>query len=341
MAGAGAPFYMPLLWPVGNVVSSIMRPEKEVAPTPKATSSLDLTGHLTSMAASTRSFLLAYLCMYKLTDNYPAFGDAKTWSWDWMWPLLVRNLLAAWLICGLWDWFLYFSPLSAKLHKFKLNEKYPNRKQFIHDAFFTTTAMFTAWGLEVVMCHLWATGRVAFQADMWSTPLYSMAWIGLLTHWRVPHFYFIHRFMHPWRTTSVPDLGKFIYKHVHALHHKSYNPTAFSGTNMHPIESTAYFTAALIPVVFGGHPILFLACIVDCSVGAWLGHDGFQFPGSGDYFHQLHHACFDCNYGAMHVPMDKWFNSFAAGKEDLKLIWGRGATLTEVEVEEDSSSKAK
>ena len=52
------------------------------------------------------------------------------------------------------------------------------------------------------------------------------------------------------------DVGKFLYRNVHALHHKSYNPTAFSGTNMHPVESTLYYTAALIPCLWGGHPIL-------------------------------------------------------------------------------------
>jgi len=45
----------------------------------------------------------------------------------------------------------------------------------------------------------------------------------------------------PWsgevRTTHVPDVGKFLYRHVHAQHHKSYLPTAFSGTNMHPVEA--------------------------------------------------------------------------------------------------------
>jgi hypothetical protein len=47
--------------------------------------------------------------------------------------------------------------------------------------------------------------------------------------------------MHPWFPKNnkgmVPDVGRFLYKHVHSLHHKSYNPTAFSGTNMHPIEA--------------------------------------------------------------------------------------------------------
>ena len=35
-----------------------------------------------------------------------------------------------------------------------------------------------------------------------------------------------------------------------------------------------------------------LAVIIDCAMGAWLGHDGFQWPGSGDYFHMLHHKVF-------------------------------------------------
>ena len=61
-----------------------------------------------------------------------------------------------------------------------------------------------------------------------------------ITHWRVPHFHLMHRAIHPWRTTTVPDLGKFLYRHVHAQHHKSYLPTAFSGTNMHPVEATLH-----------------------------------------------------------------------------------------------------
>ena len=115
----------------------------------------------------------------------------------------------------------------------------------------------------------------------------------------------------------IPDVGRFLYKHVHSLHHKSYNPTAFSGTSMHPVESALYFSAALIPVALGAavHPAVVLGCIVDCAVGAWLGHDGFPWPaGSGDYFHQLHHQYFECNYGAMHVPIDKWMGTFLAGK---------------------------
>ena len=88
---------------------------------------------------------------------------------------------------------------------------------------------------------------------------------------------------------------------------------------MHPVEATLYYTAAFIPVSLGLHPVHALAVIVDCAMGAWLGHDGFMWPGSGDYFHMLHHKHFDCNYGAMHVPLDYFFGTYAGSKEEVSV----------------------
>ena len=72
--------------------------------------------------------------------------------------------------------------------------------------------------------------------------------IGILNRFQ-PHFHILHRLMHPWRVSFLPDFGRFLYRQVHALHH-SFNPTAFSGTNMHPVESTLYYTAGFVPVLW-------------------------------------------------------------------------------------------
>jgi hypothetical protein len=45
---------------------------------------------------------------------------------------------------------------------------------------------------------------------------------------------------------------------------------------MHPIESSLYYSASFIPVVFGLHPLIAIGCIMDLATGAWFGHDGFQ-----------------------------------------------------------------
>ena len=58
-----------------------------------------------------------YFFFADIGSVYPAFGPAVTWSWEWMWPILLRNVIGTWLICGGWDWLLYFSPLSKKFEK--------------------------------------------------------------------------------------------------------------------------------------------------------------------------------------------------------------------------------
>jgi len=106
----------------------------------------------------------------------------------------------------------------------------------------TTTASVAAAVIEVILCHLWATGRLDYQRTVSENYLGTFLWAVTLTHWRVPHFWAIHRVMHPWNTKSIPDVGKILYKRVHSLHHKSSNTTAFSGTNMHPVESLLYYS---------------------------------------------------------------------------------------------------
>lgn len=239
-----------------------------------------------------------------------------------MWPILLRNMIGTWMVCGFWDWFLYFSPIKDNFKPFKIVPEYPTKSQIKHDSFWTSSATVTATMLEWLMCHLMATGKLAFDHNMADKPIKYIFWCLFLTHVREPHFYSVHRFMHPWRVEGVPDGGKVMYKHVHSLHHKSYNITAFSGTSMHPVESTMYYAACMLTWPFACHPIASLGIIIDCGIAAWLGHSGFVFPGTGDVYHQIHHTVFDCNYGTANVPVDWLFGTFAASYDDVKKIWG-------------------
>ena len=76
MAGAGQPWYMPVFWPVAHVTSGILKPSKDEVPKNVSLGKLDLLGHLTAICAALRSFILAYMAIYFLYDdfNYPAFG---------------------------------------------------------------------------------------------------------------------------------------------------------------------------------------------------------------------------------------------------------------------------
>ena len=84
-----------------------------------------------------------------------------------------------------------------------------------------------------------------------------------------------------------------------------------------PVESIAYIQAATIPLFFrsGCHPWIHLYTKLDLIIGAQIGHDGFDATGGGSYFHQLHHAHFECNYGDAAVPMDWLFGTFEDGSK--------------------------
>jgi hypothetical protein len=199
MAGAGSPWYVSALWPFPHIFNIVQRPEKEKAPKPEAEATLDAIGNLTSFAACFRNFLLAYFCIYTLYDDekspYPAFGPGKTLRLSWMLPILIRNLVGTWVICGLWDWFLYFSPLKEKLAKFKVNQQYPSWSQFKHDAAYTTLASVIATGLEVLMCWGWANEYFSFTRYVSDAPVVTLIAALTTTHWRIPHFHLMHRMM--------------------------------------------------------------------------------------------------------------------------------------------------
>ena len=42
---------------------------------------------------------------------------------------------------------------------------------------------------------------------------------------------------------------------------------------------------------------------------------GKSIPSAG-YFHYLHHKYFECNYGELTSPLDKWFGSFHDGTKN-------------------------
>jgi len=263
-----------------------------------------------------------------------------------MWPLLVRNVIGTWMICVTWDYVLYLSPLAPIFKPYKIVDEYPSMKQLRHDGFWTTSATVTATFWEWVLCHLYATGQLTFDYHLGDSMVKSAFWAVMLTHIREPHFWAMHRFMHPWRNPYLPDIGKFFYRHVHSLHHRSYNTTAMSGTSMHPVESTIYYSACFLAVPFGCHPAVPLGIMIDAGIGAWLGHGGFLFPGTGDVYHQVHHLVFDCNYGTPSIPMDWLFGTFSPTTDGVKYIWRNnsqkvGREGNDTAVHQTSASKAK
>ena len=107
--------------------------------------------------------------------------------------------------------------------------------------FWTTSATLLASLQEVLLLRWWASGgfgvalfsvapegesHIPIDAPFWGTEWtpYFIAWTVTMLYWRILHFYIIHRAMHPWwdRKNGLinGDVGAFLYRHVHAHHHK-------------------------------------------------------------------------------------------------------------------------
>ena len=131
--------------------------------------------------------------------------------------------------------------------------------------------------------------------------------------WASFHFYWVHRALH-W-----PPL----YRIAHALHHRNINVGPWSGISMHPIEHLLFYTNFLIHFIIPSHPMHIMFHGYMQSIHPIFSHSGFEKlyvadkerANMGDFFHQLHHRYFECNYGTVEMPWDKWFGSFHDGSE--------------------------
>ena len=85
-----------------------------------------------------------------------------------------------------------------------MNQKYPSMKQLSHDVFHSTIATFCASAIEIGLCYGWANEYIYIRHRHLSDniPLYILMAIGI-SHMRKPHFYIIHRLMHPWRVSIL------------------------------------------------------------------------------------------------------------------------------------------
>eukprot|EP00483_Globobulimina_turgida_P005671 UN05681 len=214
--------------------------------------------------------------------------------------------------------------MVKKLSRKKFNPDMPGDEQLTRDRFWTCSGTVIAAVHELIMIYLWRNDFSEYvYIGFWTFPVYSVLWAFLQMWWRHFHVYFAHRMLHPWfHRKSVfkwLDIGQFLYNNVHALHHKSYNPGPWNGISMHPVEHLCYYSCVWFPALFiPQHPVHFLINKFNATISPAIVHDGYDGPvggGSSGYFHYLHHAHYECNYGTDMVPLDKFFGTWSDGSK--------------------------
>lgn len=257
-----------------------------------------------------------------------AMEDTKTYCMVYWAPYIVlRNVLMVGSLYGGWHYFLYENKeMRGKLRSRKFDERNLDKNgdliatkgyNWKECAFWTIVGIIIESVYECIVIQYWISTKQVY-TQFWSRPVISILSLLFVGYWSDFHFYFAHRVMHPYFSTTSKwknlDLGRFLYRHAHSLHHKSYNTGPWSGLSMHPIEHLVYFSRVFVPsLIISHHPIAFLYSHFHVLVSPLPGHDGYDDPAGGSKFHFLHHAHFDVNFGTPMVPLDRLFGSYDDG----------------------------
>eukprot|EP01084_Bolivina_argentea_P002568 4748_1 len=271
-------------------------------------------------------FLYALVSWLSFEFTFPDLDQPINWVY-WIPVIVIRELVITVIIYEPWHYLTHSNKkFVKKLAAKKFNSEMPDNEQWTRDRFWSLSGTVIAAIHELIMIYLWKYGYAEYYMSFWSRPVYSVFWSFFMVWWRHFHFFFVHRMIHPWFGSKSAfksvDIGRILYDKVHSLHHKSYNPGPWSGLSMHPVEHIFYYSCVWFPALFiPQHPICFMINKFHATISPAPGHDGYDSPiggGSGGYFHYLHHAHYECNYGTDMVPLDKLFGCFEDGSKFRK-----------------------
>ncbi len=252
----------------------------------------------------------------------PALTTTATLSADWTIFIYLRNLATMVLVAGGLHYYFYkrqaqhtdLKYVTPFLHR--SSDRFLFNNQLYDNMFYTLVSGVAIWtAFEVLM--FWAMGNglmtvIAFD-DM---PIWSILALPLISLWISFHFYVNHRILH----------FKPLYDRFHSLHHRNVNVGPFSGISMHPVEHVLYFSSVLIHFVVPTHPMHIIFHLYILALSAVFGHTGFDALlvknkrrlALGHFHHQLHHRYFECNYGSVDLPWDKFFGTFHDGTPEAR-----------------------
>jgi sterol desaturase/sphingolipid hydroxylase (fatty acid hydroxylase superfamily) len=231
--------------------------------------------------------------------------------------MYIRNIILMTIVAGGLHLYFYTFTKQGKKLRFDPRPLMKNGRQFtlggqIKDNIFWTLASgVTIWTIyEVLM--FWALANGYAPILTWAAhPVWFIMMFLIIPIWESFYFYWIHRFLH------IP----FLYKHVHALHHRNINVGPWSGLSMHPVEHVIFLGSVMIHWIIAAHPVHILFHLQYYALTAATTHTGFEGVAVKDenrlalgrFHHQMHHRYFECNYGSLEIPWDKFFGSFHDG----------------------------
>ena len=250
----------------------------------------------------------------------PSLEQSRNLEFGWIAVIYLRNICLMLACAG--GLHLYFCGYKKQgmVRKYdhrdqaRNNRTYTFRSQVWDNMFWSLASGVTVWTVYEV-AFMWSYGNGWIPSITFAEqPVWFVVQFLLIPVWSAFHFYWVHRWLH-WKP---------LYRLAHSLHHRNINVGPWSGLSMHPVEHVLYLSALAIHWVVPLHPIHFLFHALWLTLGAATSHTGFEGVVAkdrtrlhlGDFYHQLHHRYFECNYGNRDFPLDRLFGTFHDGSAE-------------------------
>lgn len=266
-----------------------------------------------------RNIIFLVLAILVFRYLVPDYSEMQSLSVGWVGAVFLRNYLIMTLIAGGLHLYLYTFRVQGKRLKFdpraqhEKSRKFSFKNQVWDNVFWSLASGATIWSLYEVTYFWGVANGVVPTLSFTESPIAFGAWLLVLPILASSHFYFIHRLLH------IP----FLYRSVHRLHHRNIHTGPWSGMSMHPVEHVIYISSVLVHFVIPSHPVIMLVHLYSRCLGPAFSHAGFEkvlardkaLIDAADFHHQLHHRYFECNYGTVDAPWDRWFDTCHYGTE--------------------------
>ena len=264
--------------------------------------------------------LITILSIFTWIYYSPSLNRCHNFSLDWIAEIYLRNFSLMFLIAGILHLYFYSFSMQGKVLKFDDRELATNSRRFTlknqvwDNMFWSLGSGVLVWSsYEVLLMWGFANGY-GLLIHWGNNPVWFVSLFLLLPLWQAFSFYWIHRFLH-W-----PPL----YKLAHSVHHRNANIGPWSGNSMHPVEHILWLSSVSIHWLIASHPVHVIYYLQLQVVGAVTSHSGFEELlisdkkryALGEFFHQLHHRYYECNYGSSETHWDRLFGTFHDGSEN-------------------------
>lgn len=247
----------------------------------------------------------------------PALERCKEFSADWIIEIWLRHFLVILIVAGSLHLYFYTFNKQGSAEKYDPRDLARSSRVFhfnnqVWDNMFwvlTGTVGFLTF-YEVLMMWAYANG-MATMFVFSENPLWFLLLLFLIPAWTGFHFYWQHRIFH------IP----IFYKMGHHWHHKNVSVGPWSGAAVNPVENFVWFSAVLVLLLLPSHPLHAIFLMQLQVITAITTHSGYEnlLIGKhikfrlGDFYHQLHHRFYDCNYGTIAAPWDRLFRTYHDG----------------------------